>query len=79
MTTVKDVLANKGGEVYRIEPAATVFEAIKEMVDRNCGALLVMHDDDIVGIITERDYLRNIALRAVPQRPPRSGRLWTVR
>jgi len=61
--TVKAVLADKGREVYWIEPAATVFEAIKQMVDRNCGALLVMRNDDIVGIITERDYLRNIALK----------------
>ncbi len=63
MTTVKAVLADKGREVYRTEPSATVFEAIQEMVDRNCGALLVMRDDDIVGIITERAYLRKIALK----------------
>src|SRR5680860_230313 len=63
MATVNAVLADKGREVYRIEPDATVFEAIKKMVDRNCGALLVMYGDDIVGVITERDYLREIALK----------------
>jgi CBS domain-containing protein len=73
MATVNDVLANKGSEVYRIEPDATVFEAITQMVDRNCGALLVMLDDDIVGIITERDYLRKIAVAG------RSSKTTTVR
>ena len=58
MATVEAVLADKGREVFRIEPAATVFEAIKEMVDRNCGSLLVMRDDYIVGIITERGTVR---------------------
>jgi len=75
MATVKAILADKGREVYRIEPAATVFEAIKQMVDRNCGALLVMHDDDIVGIITERDYLRNIALKG---RSSKTTQVWEI-
>jgi len=75
MATVKAILDDKGREVYRIEPAATVFEAIKQMVDRNCGALLVMHDDDIVGIITERDYLRNIALKG---RSSKTTQVWEI-
>jgi len=75
MATVKAILDDKGREVYRIEPAATVFEAIKQMVDRNCGALLVMHDDNIVGIITERDYLRNIALKG---RSSKTTQVWEI-
>jgi CBS domain-containing protein len=75
MATVKVVLADKGREVYRIEPAATVFEAIKEMVARNCGALLVMRGDDIVGIITERDYLRDIILKG---RSSKTTEVWEI-
>jgi signal-transduction protein with cAMP-binding, CBS, and nucleotidyltransferase domain len=77
MATVKDVLADKGREVYRIEPAAAVFEAIKKMVDRSCGALLVVHDDDIVGIITERDYLRKIALKGRSSKTTEVGEIMT--
>lgn len=62
MATVGDILAGKGSLVHRIAPDRTVFEAIQTMVDRNCGALLVMEDDEIAGIITERDYLRRVAL-----------------
>lgn len=62
MATVGDILAGKGSLVHRIAPDRTVFEAIETMVDRNCGALLVMEDDEIAGIITERDYLRRVAL-----------------
>ena len=62
MATIEDVLAEKGTDVYHIDPEATVFEAISQMVDANCGSLLVMKGDDIVGVITERDYLRKVAL-----------------
>jgi len=59
---VSDLLAVKGSEVYCIGPEATVFEAIRMMVEHNVGALLVMDRERVVGIITERDYLRRVAL-----------------
>ncbi len=62
MATIEEVLAGKGEEVLSIDPDATVFEAIRRMVDANCGSLLVMRGESIVGIISERDYLRKIAL-----------------
>ncbi len=73
MATVGDILAGKGSLVHRIAPDRTVFEAIQTMVDKNCGALLVMEGDEIVGIITERDYLRRVALEG------RTSRETTVR
>ncbi len=73
MATVGDILAGKGSLVHRIAPDRTVFEAIQTMVDRNCGALLVMEGDEIAGIITERDYLRRVALEG------RTSRETTVR
>ena len=64
MANVAKILAEKSGGVLRIEGDATVFEAIKAMVDANVGAILVTGADPnhIEGIFTERDYLRRIAV-----------------
>ncbi|MFW2340594.1 MAG: CBS domain-containing protein [Acidimicrobiia bacterium] len=62
MASVGDVVAEKGATVNRIAPDDTVFAAVKAMVDANSGSLLVSEDDEIVGIITERDYLRRVAI-----------------
>jgi CBS domain-containing protein len=63
MPTISEVLDDKGHEVIGVAPAASVFEAIGEMVEHNTGSLLVMEDGHIQGIFTERDYLRKIALQ----------------
>lgn len=55
---VKDILLQKGTTVHAIEPDRSVREAIGKLVDLRIGALLVMDGDDIAGIITERDILR---------------------
>ena len=62
-TRVADLLRNKDGEVVAIEPSATVYAAIARMVEHNVGSILVMDGDDLVGIFTERDYLRRIILQ----------------
>lgn len=62
MTTALQVLDAKGHAVYFIAPDASVFEAIKEMSHREIGALLVMESDRLLGIVSERDYTRKIAL-----------------
>ena len=62
MTTVAKILGEKGREVVEIGSEATVFDAVKLMVDENVGAVLVTHDGEISGIFTERDYLRRIAV-----------------
>lgn len=62
MKMISDILAGKGGDVIRIGADATVFDAVKAMVEANVGALLVTDGDEIVGIFTERDYLRRIAV-----------------
>jgi CBS domain-containing protein len=60
--TIGAVLAKKGGRVYSISPGATVYEAIEKMAEHNVGALLVMEGEQLVGIISERDYTRKVAL-----------------
>ena len=67
MGTVSDVLRHKGSAIHSIEPDATVHDAVVMMVEANVGSLLVISDDEIVGIITERDYLRRVALSERPQ------------
>ena len=63
MASVSEVLKEKGNKVIGVSPTATVYEAIEQMVEHNCGSLLVMEGDDIAGIFTERDYLRKITLQ----------------
>jgi len=57
------ILNQKHDNVYSISPTSTVFEAIQMMADKNVGALLVMEDERLVGIISERDYTRKVFLR----------------
>jgi CBS domain-containing protein len=57
------ILEEKSSEVLQIDGGATVFEAITKMVDANVGSLLVTEDGEIVGIMTERDYLRRVTLQ----------------
>jgi len=63
MKTVRDVLDGKGNEVYDIAPDAMVFDALREMADRNVGALLVRDGEELVGLISERDYARKVILK----------------
>jgi CBS domain-containing protein len=61
--TVEEILQQKGRDVWTISPKATVMEALKLMAEKKIGALVVVHDDQVVGIISERDYARKIVLR----------------
>jgi CBS domain-containing protein len=60
---ISALLHHKGTALWSIAPEATVFEAIKLMADKNIGSLLVMSSDRLVGVFTERDYTRKIALQ----------------
>jgi CBS domain-containing protein len=63
MARVSEILRGKGGDVLKIEKSATVFEAITKIVEANVGSILVTEDDKVVGIMSERDYLRKVALQ----------------
>jgi CBS domain-containing protein len=62
MATVRDIVRKKGGEVISIPPDASVFEALKLMSDQNMGALLVIVDGKVDGILSERDCARRLEL-----------------
>ncbi len=71
MASVAQLLRQKGHAVETIGPDATVYEAIKRMADLDIGALVVIEGSKVVGMITERDYARNVFIRgkASPSTP----------
>jgi len=62
MSNVKTILSKKTSELWSIDPDAMVLEAIKIMADKNVGALTVVKDEKLVGIISERDYTHKVIL-----------------
>jgi CBS domain-containing protein len=62
MTAVSDILEQKGREVLEIDADVTVLDAVRRMDEANVGSLLVTEGGRVVGIFTERDYLRRVAL-----------------
>jgi CBS domain-containing protein len=63
MSQVKHLLEAKGSKVFSIAPDAPVLEAIKHMAEHRVGALLVMRGDELVGVLSERDYARKVILQ----------------
>jgi CBS domain-containing protein len=63
MNPVRNVLEEKGHEIWAIAPDASVFSAIELMSEKGVGALLVLDAERLVGIISERDYTRNVILK----------------
>lgn len=63
MKTVRQLLQTKPGQIWSIDPDLLVFDALKEMALRGVGALLVMKDGKICGVISERDYARKVLLK----------------
>ena len=62
MKNVSQILNSKGHETWSIAKDATVFEALKLMAVKNVGALLVLEEEKLAGIFTERDYARKVFL-----------------
>ena len=62
--TVNQILSKKGKEVYSVLSSITVYEALGVMSEKNIGAILVIEDEILKGILSERDYARKIALKA---------------
>ena len=63
MTIVADILKSKADPtVHTIGPAASVFDAVGLMAQKNIGALVVVEHDQVVGMLAERDYARKVAL-----------------
>ncbi|TAL89431.1 MAG: CBS domain-containing protein [Rhodanobacter sp.] len=63
MSQVRHLLQDKGSTIFSVAPEAPVLEAIKQMAEHRVGALLVMRDAGLVGIVSERDYARKVILQ----------------
>ena len=61
--TISSILKHKGGEIWSVSPAQSVYEAIEKMADKGVGALLVISEGEVLGIISERDYARKVILK----------------
>ena len=68
MALIKQILDFKGRNVCSIAPQDSVLDAIKQMAKEGVGALLVLEDDRLVGIISERDYARRVILEGKSSR-----------
>lgn len=62
MRNAGHLLQGKGGSIFSVAPQASVLDAIRAMAEHHVGALLVMDDDRLVGIVSERDYARKVIL-----------------
>jgi signal-transduction protein with cAMP-binding, CBS, and nucleotidyltransferase domain len=73
MIKVKDILDKKGHALWYINPKNSVFEALQEMATKDVGALMVIENDKLLGIFSERDYARKIILKGLASRDTKVG------
>ena len=77
MTKISQLLLNKGNQIWSIEPKTTIFEALEIMSEKEIGALLVMEEEKLVGIFSERDYARKVILKGKSSKNTPVGELMT--
>lgn len=79
MRRVKEILAAKGDEIWSIAPDKSVYDAIHLLAEKEIGALLVMQGDDLLGVISERDYARQIILKGKSSRETKVADIMTAK
>jgi CBS domain-containing protein len=63
METIRQILNKKGNQIHFVSPETTVYDALKLMAEKNIGAVLVLKDGRLFGIMSERDYARKVVLK----------------
>jgi CBS domain-containing protein len=79
MRTIQQLLDTKGSQVWSVDPDASVYEALVIMAERQIGALLVMENERMIGLISERDYARSVILRGRTSKDTRVREVMTER
>jgi CBS domain-containing protein len=79
MGKVRDIIRTKGNEIYSVPSTVTVYQALKVMLEKNIGALLVIDEGKFRGIFTERHYARKLALRGKSSKETSIGEIMTER
>jgi CBS domain-containing protein len=77
LTTVRDILRIKGPQVWSITPETTVIEALQTLAEKRIGALLVLQGEKIVGVVSERDFVRRIAAKGFCELEQPAGEIMT--
>ena len=77
MRLVKDILAGKGREVWAVNPDQSVLDALNIMAEHEVGALLVQRGEQVLGIISERDYARKVVLQGKSSQTTPVGEIMT--
>ena len=77
MQTAAEILRTKGQEVWSVEPGETILHAIKLMANHEVGALLVMENDKLIGIVSERDYARKVILKGLSSKDVKISEVMT--
>lgn len=78
LDNISAILKEKGGEVWSIDPEATVYEALEAMANKSIGALVVMQGGQLVGVVSERDYARRVILRGRSSRETKVREIMTA-
>ncbi|MCC6548533.1 MAG: CBS domain-containing protein [Ignavibacteriaceae bacterium] len=79
MKTVREILAKKGSDIFSLTPDETVYEALVKMAEKNVGALLVLENGQLAGILSERDYARKVILTGKSSRETSIREIMTTR
>ncbi len=77
MASVKNILEAKGNATFTITPGTSVYHALELMVEKNVSALLVMENEELAGIFTERDYARKVVLKGKSSKETPIGEIMT--
>lgn len=77
MKSIGDVLDKKGRYVWSVKPDDTIFDSLQMMADKGIGGVVVMEGEDLVGIVTERDYARRVILEGKASRTATVGEIMT--
>lgn len=77
MGNVNDILRTKGTKTFSVTPDTFVYEALEIMVDKNVSALVVMENDKLAGIFTEKDYARKVVLKGKASKETKIGEIMT--